>query len=98
MVIYNSHRAKHLCPLSNAEKQHRHREQLQKQGLVHIQGWVTPTQAKLIKKIMAGEIRSGKQLITSNRPVNLETFAKDLSQNNVYILRCRVMLLVWRQR
>jgi hypothetical protein len=23
---------------------------------------------------------------------------KDLSQNNVYILRCRVMLLVWRQR
>jgi hypothetical protein len=46
-------------PLSNAEKQRRHRERLQEQGLLHIQGWVTPAKAKLIKKIMAGEIRSG---------------------------------------
>jgi hypothetical protein len=46
-------------PLSNAEKQRRHRERLHKQGLVHIQGWVTPMQAKLIQKFMAGEIYAG---------------------------------------
>lgn len=36
---------------------------------------MTPAQAKLIKKIMAGEIRSGKQVVTSNRSVNLAAFA-----------------------
>jgi hypothetical protein len=51
-------------PLSNAEKQRRHRERLQRQGLMHIQGWVTPGQARLIKKIMAGEIRTGKRVIS----------------------------------
>jgi hypothetical protein len=67
-------------PLSNAEKQRRHRERLQRQGLVHIQGWVTPAQAKLIKKIMAGEIRSGKQMVTSNQLVNLEAFARRVQE------------------
>jgi hypothetical protein len=67
-------------PLSNAEKQRRHRERLQRQGLVHIQGWVTQAQAKLIKKIIAGEIRSGKQLVTSNRTVKLEPFAKRVQE------------------
>jgi hypothetical protein len=53
---------------------------LQEQGLVHIQGWVTPAQTRLIKKNMAGEIYTGKQLVTSNRPVNLEQFAKRIQE------------------
>jgi hypothetical protein len=40
--------------LSNADKQKRHRERLQNQGLVHVQGWVSPEQAELIKQIIAG--------------------------------------------
>jgi hypothetical protein len=55
---------------SNAEKQRRHRERLREHGLVHFQGWVTPAQARIIQKIMAGEIYTGKQVVTSNRPVN----------------------------
>jgi len=34
--------------LSNADKQE------QNQGLVHVQGWVSPEQAELIKQIIAG--------------------------------------------
>jgi hypothetical protein len=41
---------------------------------------VTPAQAKLIKKIMAGEIYTGKQLVTSNRPVKLEAFARRVQE------------------
>jgi hypothetical protein len=67
-------------PFSNAEKQRRHRERLHKQGLVHIQGWVTPGQAKLILKFMAGEIYTGTQRVTSNQPVNLEQFAKRVQE------------------
>jgi hypothetical protein len=55
-------------PFSNAEKQRQHRERLRTQDLVHIQGWVTPAQAKIIQKIMAGEIYTGKQQVTSNLP------------------------------
>ena len=40
--------------LSNADKQKRHRERLQNQGPVHVQGWVSPEQAELIKQIIAG--------------------------------------------
>ena len=40
--------------LSNADKQKWHRERLQSQGLVHVQGWVSPEQAELIKQIIAG--------------------------------------------
>jgi len=49
-------------------------------GLVHIQGWVTPVQAKFIKKIMASETYTGKQLVTSNRLLNLEQFAKRVQE------------------
>jgi hypothetical protein len=40
--------------LLNADKQERHCERLQNQGLVHVQGWVSPEQAELIKQIIAG--------------------------------------------
>jgi hypothetical protein len=40
--------------LSNADKQKWHRERLQNQGLIHVQGWVSPEQAELIKQIIAG--------------------------------------------
>jgi hypothetical protein len=40
--------------LSNADKQKWHRERLQNQGLIHVQGWVSPAQAELIKQIIAG--------------------------------------------
>ena len=40
--------------LSNADKQKWHRERLQNQGLIHVQGWVGPEQAELIKQIIAG--------------------------------------------
>ena len=40
--------------LSNSDKQKWHRERLQNQGLVHVQGWVSPEQAELIKQIIAG--------------------------------------------
>ena len=39
--------------LSNADEQKRHRGQLQNQDLVHVQGWVSPEQAELIKQIIA---------------------------------------------
>ncbi len=39
--------------LSNADKQKWHRERLQNQGLIHVQGWVSPEQAELIKQIIA---------------------------------------------
>ena|SRR5919106_3738273 len=46
------------------------------------------------------EIRRVVAQLEKERRLELEepSLAKDLSQNNVYILRCRVMLLVWRQR
>jgi hypothetical protein len=80
LVIYNPSSSEILMLLSNAEKQRRHRERLQRQGLAHIQCWVTPSRAKLIKKIMAGEIYTGKRMVTSNRLVNLEAFAKRVQE------------------
>ena len=41
--------------LSNSEKQRRHRERLKERGLVHVQGWVSPTQAVAIRAILRGE-------------------------------------------
>ena len=38
---------------SNADKQRRHRQRLRARGLVHVQGWVTPDQAEVIRRIMA---------------------------------------------
>jgi hypothetical protein len=40
--------------LTDAEKQRRRRERLKEQGLVHVQGWVSPDQAAAIKAIMQG--------------------------------------------
>jgi hypothetical protein len=40
--------------LTDAEKQRHRRERLKKQGLVHVQGWVSPDQAAAIKAIMQG--------------------------------------------
>ena len=37
----------------NAEKQRRYRQRLSARGLVHVQGWVTPEQAEVIRRIMA---------------------------------------------
>lgn len=37
---------------SNAEKQRRHRQRLRARGLVHVQGWVTPEQAEIIRRIL----------------------------------------------
>jgi hypothetical protein len=37
----------------NADQQRRHRQRLKARGLVHVQGWVTPTQADVIRRIMA---------------------------------------------
>jgi hypothetical protein len=42
---------------SNAEKQRRYRQRLQARGLVHVQGWVTPGQAEIIRRIMAARGR-----------------------------------------
>lgn len=42
---------------SNADKQQRYRQRLRAQGLVHVQGWVTPKQAEAIHRIM--EERAG---------------------------------------
>ena len=44
---------------SNAEKQERHRQRLQEQGLVQVQGWVTSAQAEAIPWLMAERGRSG---------------------------------------
>jgi hypothetical protein len=41
-------------PFTDAEKQRRRRERLKEQGLVHVQGWVSPDQAAAIKAIMQG--------------------------------------------
>jgi hypothetical protein len=38
---------------SNADKQRRYRQRLSAQGLVQVQGWVTPKQAEAIRRIMA---------------------------------------------
>ncbi|CDI04612.1 hypothetical protein BN873_p10056 [Candidatus Competibacter denitrificans Run_A_D11] len=38
---------------SNADKQQRYRQRLSARGLVHVQGWVTPEQAEVIRRIMA---------------------------------------------
>jgi len=37
----------------NAEKQRRYRQRLSARGLVHVQGWVRPDQAEVIRRIMA---------------------------------------------
>ena len=37
----------------NAEKQRRYRQRLSARGLMHVQGWVTPEQAEVIRRIMA---------------------------------------------
>ena len=37
----------------HADKQRRYRQRLREQGLVHVQGWVTPEQAEAIRRIMA---------------------------------------------
>ena len=36
----------------NADKQRRYRQRLSARGLVHVQGWVTPEQAEVIRRIM----------------------------------------------
>lgn len=41
---------------SNADKQQRYRQRLSARGLVHVQGWVTPEQAEVIRRIMAERI------------------------------------------
>ena len=49
---------------SNAEKQRRYRQRLREQGWVQVQGWVTPEQAEVIRRIMAeraGEAHEGTQ-------------------------------------
>jgi hypothetical protein len=38
---------------SNADQQQRYRQRLRAQGLMHVQGWVTPDQAEAIRRIMA---------------------------------------------
>jgi hypothetical protein len=37
----------------NADQQRRYRQRLRAQGLVQVQGWVTPEQAEIIRRIMA---------------------------------------------
>ena len=37
----------------NADKQRRYRQRLSARGLVHVQGWVAPEQAEVIRRIMA---------------------------------------------
>ena len=41
---------------SNVEKQQRYRQRLREQGLVQVQGWVTPEQAAAIRRIMAARV------------------------------------------
>ena len=36
----------------NADKQRRYRQRLSAQGLVHVQGWVTPAQAEAIRRLL----------------------------------------------
>lgn len=43
----------------HADKQRRYRQRLREQGLVHVQGWVTPEQAEAIRRIMAEGSRRG---------------------------------------
>jgi len=43
----------------HADKQRRYRQRLREQGLVHVQGWVTPEQAEVIRRIMAEGSRRG---------------------------------------
>lgn len=45
----------------NADKQRRYRQRLSAQGLVHVQGWVTPAQAEAIRRIMAEEGGDGHE-------------------------------------
>jgi hypothetical protein len=49
----------------NADKQRRYRQRLKARGLVHVQGWVTPEQAKAIRRIMRE--RSGEELAEGRR-------------------------------
>jgi hypothetical protein len=44
---------------SNADQQQRYRQRLRAQGLVQVQGWVTPDQAEVIRRIMAKGSRRG---------------------------------------
>ena len=44
---------------SNADKQQRYRQRLKARGLVNVQGWVTPEQAEVIRRIMAEGSRRG---------------------------------------
>jgi hypothetical protein len=37
----------------NADRQRRYHQRLSARGLVQVQGWVTPTQADAIRRIMA---------------------------------------------
>lgn len=49
----------------NADKQRRYRQRLSARGLVHVQGWVAPEQAEVIRRIMAA--RSGVELAEGQR-------------------------------
>ncbi len=49
----------------HAEKQQRYRQRLKAQGLVHVQGWVTPEQAAMIRRIMAE--RAGESSIEAQQ-------------------------------
>ena len=56
---------------SNADKQQRYRQRLSARGLVHVQGWVTPEQAEVIRRIMAergGEVPRAEQQAERNNP------------------------------
>ena len=55
---------------SNAEKQRRYRQRLSAQGRVHVQGWVTPEPAEVIRRIMAerGEDAPHEPLVQQREP------------------------------
>ena len=52
---------------SNAEKQQRHRQRLREQGLVQVQGWVTPEQAEVIRRIMANQVAGASPKVPRSR-------------------------------
>ena len=52
---------------SNAEKQQRHRQRLREQGLVQVQGWVTPEQAEVIRRIMANQVAGSSSKVPHSR-------------------------------
>ena len=49
----------------NADRQRRYRQRLQERGLVHVQGWVTPTQAEAIRRLLTE--RDGEALAEGRR-------------------------------